>query len=323
MDATQDAIDYLGRRQPIGQQALGALPSDDSGFGGVVAPPVTGPGAGPGGAPGLGTIARSPVLTPQSQSALALAARALGTADRGWGWLRSLFGQGGPDTGAGLGAEASAGGADQLASSAGAGSSFGAEVAPSWGALGASMQAAAPIWAGLTAVVDLLGPHTFPFEGLLNSIFGFDDPSSSWLNFGGNVRNTLTDIEARNAGLAGALLTGTTDAELQSALGSWRTDVGRLVPGWGKDAGAWDLPDLPGAGGTAHEWKTEWDFAPELLGLRAELAAARAGKPAAERQSAFLDAAKAWQTEQAAKRAQREADAREWERAYDPGTGAP
>jgi len=314
MDATADAIDYLGRRQPRGQQVIGGLPTSESAFGGESLAPVT-PALGGGGAGGavsgggvapLAAIAKSPTLTPESQSALALAARTLGAGQQGWGWLRSFFGDSGPDTGA----------AGDIAGGVGA-AAFGADIAPSWAALGSALGAAGPIWAGLTSAVDLLGEGKLPFQGLIESLFGLGGPSKAWMNFGGGVRNTLQSEELANEQLGGALLDANTPESQQAALGAWRQAIGAVLPGWGKGAGAWDIPDIAGGTGQKHEWKTEFDFAPEILGLRSELDAARRGLPADQRKSAFLEAARTWQGEQDAKAAERQRQQDEWQRMYD------
>lgn len=321
MDPTQDAIDYLGRRQPLGQQVIGGLPISESAFGGEVTAPMTpgfstgiGGSSGVGSAPPLAQIATSPTLTPESQSALSLAARTLGAGQQGMNWWNSLFGNGGE-----VARDFSGG---ELAGGLGA-ASFGADVAPSWSAVGSALGAAGPIWAGLTAAVDLLGEGKLPFQGLIESLFGIGGPSEQWMNFGGNVRNTLQGEELANETLGSGLLNANTPEQQQAALGAWRQAIGALVPGWGKDAGPWELPDIPGAGGTRHEWKTEMDFGGELAGLRALLDAARQGQPIDARRTSFLDAARQWQSGQDAIKSKREQDDQEWLRTYDPGTGAP
>jgi hypothetical protein len=328
-----DVLDYLGRRQPIGQQTIGGLPSSDGelggvGFGGGVGAPVTGLG-GPsgdttGGSGGLGVIARTPILRPESQSALSLAARAVGAGQQGWNWLNAIFGDssvaGSAPSWSTLGAEAWAGGADQLASS-GATTGVGGEAA--LGGFGV-LSEAAPIWGGLVAAVDLLGPHTLPFQGIIESLFGLNEPSQAWLNFGGSLRNTLMSTETANEQLGRALLGANTQDEQLAALNTWRQAIRAAIPGWGPndDAQSWEIPGLPGATGRNHEWRTVMDFTPEVLGLRAELDAARQGLPSDARQRAFLEAAQGWQAEQTALRQRRDQDYQDWLSTYDPGSGS-
>lgn len=312
-DAISSALDYLGREQPIGQKSISGLPTSSlSAGGGGVAAPVTGPGAGPGGTPGAGPLAQisqSPVLVPESQSALSLAAGALGGGQQAMNWLNTFFGgESGGLAGLspaqyGLAATAEHGATDVIPGTGGAaGGLFGAGADPSFGALGAALGTAGPIWAGLTALVDLIGEGRLPFQGLVEQIFGLNQPSKEWLNFGGDVRNTMGGIEQANQQFAGSLL----GSDPSQALDAWRSAIQAIVPGWGQTPGQ-DIPDLPGATGKPHEWKSEYDFAPEVLGLRAEYDAARAGQSPEQRTQAFKDAAQTWQAQQDAARMAREA----------------
>src|SRR5262249_6575478 len=143
----------------------------------------------PAGTTPLTAIAKSPTLSADQQSALALAVRALSTGESGFNWfnrLSDLASAGDQGAGAiltpsgqfttsapeilrdiqfpnqfGFTGEFDVP-ADLAGFGAGGGAAFGAGAEASLGAFNAALGAAAPIWAGLTAAVELIGEGKIP-----------------------------------------------------------------------------------------------------------------------------------------------------------------
>jgi TP901 family phage tail tape measure protein len=103
--------------------------------------------------------------------------------------------------------------------------------------------------------------------GFLGGLFG-GGPSERWLSFGGRLGETLNLEQGATNALTGALKASATTGDVQSAIADWKSAVGGRVGGFGAGSGPFDLPSLPGAGGSAHEGGAVADFEPQLVELR-------------------------------------------------------
>lgn len=282
-------LDYLGRRQPIGQQRS-AVPPEESG-GGAPGPlaggqPAAVPGTpgGPTGQPGS-TAGANPGARLSGPSALNLALLSGLSGLKALSFARALIGSGSEATGAGT---AGAGVGFTTSGEAVIGGGGLAE-APALATGFELLGQAAPYWAALTAAVDLLGEGKPPFYDVLNAIFGFDQPSRAWRTYPSRLAETSQLEDATSADLARTLATAQGPDEIRQAIAQWEQTIGERIKGFGQGAGEFEIPGLPSATGGRHE-RQAVDFTPVTLGLQALVEAALRGEPVNDRIAAFLAA---------------------------------
>lgn len=322
-DALSSTLDYLGRRQPIGQRNLSGLPTESGG--GLPGGPVTGLPSDSGGAEEdaapVGTTAEdaTPItgrLEDGPDQTLSTVLQGLSAGKKITDIAGLLNSLGGNATSVSqllseLGLEQSALGqvsggelalgaepwsfgmfsepASQVSGGELAlGAAEGASAADA--ALGGAMTLgqAAPIWGLLTALVDFLGEGKLPFEGLLNSIFHFNDPSQAWRTFPLRLQGTLQAADQGLVNLAQGLLGAEGPEAADAAVANWQEGMRPVIPGWNPLPG--EIAGLPGATGERHEGRMTYDPNITIMGLRALQQAARGGQSREERQRAFVDA---------------------------------
>lgn len=304
---------FLGR--PTSITLGGAEPGAQAGTldaGGGVPPGAPGPGGGgiPGAGPPTGATGAGGAGTPGGQRTIQIGdtpfpiLSLLSAGSRIQDLISGLFGGGGNLAGTGLSGAGLGFSTSGLAEIGGGGLAEGPALATGFSVLGQ----AAPIWAGLTAAVDLLGEGKVPFQGLIDYFFpGTFGPSVDWMTFGPRLGQTLQATDAATTEFARTLVGAQGQDAVTQAVEAWKRAVGEVVPNFGAGTGPLDIPGLPGATGSRHEGRILADFAPTTAGLQALLQAALQGLSPEDRIAAFQAGAQPLLDERAAFMAQLQA----------------
>ncbi len=143
------------------------------------------------------------------------------------------------------------GGAATVAGTAGAGASA---VAGTAGLSAAAALGAAPVTAAMLIglIGQLTGNEDIPFQ-----LGPKPDP---YAMFGEKLGNTLGEESTGLRALYQALPTVGSRAELSQLLDAFKANQAGRIGGYGVGSDPFSIPALPGAGGSAHEWKQTSDF---------------------------------------------------------------
>lgn len=319
-DDTSWVLDYLGQRQPIGRSTLSGLPSESGGgtAGAPVTPVAPAPAGGQNEDAPIGGAAPQTPFSQSGPSPTQLALTGLGVANKGMNMAKliqamfqngslgsvgedtiaSLLGQQIPNEDiswlleqfpegadvatdfAGLGSEA-AGAASEAATAAG--TELAGTVSSAW---------AGPIFSAMKSFIDFVGEGKTPVDWILNlidpSIMG---PSKAWMTFGPRLGKTLQGTDQATTELAESLFGAQNPSAVQAALDSFRQSMGQIIPDFGRDVPAGEIPGIPGSTGSRHEGRiTPVDPNITRLGLIALRDAALAGASPEDRLAAFVGA---------------------------------
>lgn len=239
---------------------------------------------------GIGQLAGSPELSLAGRG-IGLGTNLAGLASGGLSGVSSL---GGATSGAGalaaiLGLIAQQTGNKKLGQAATVlGSTAGAVAGGTAAATGGAGAAAAASSLGLSAGIaggvgaasGALGAMAIPLAVVtIADMFGsggrmwpdaFSKSMGDWASFGSSLKNTLTGSGQNLARLAKALPFTGSKAELSTLLGSYAQGMRNAgIGGYGEGAAPFTIPNVPGAGGSAHEWGQVADFGPQVNQLQA------------------------------------------------------
>jgi len=184
------------------------------------------------------------------------AAGTAGTAGAGAGAVAALLGLLAQETGnADLGKAASALGLGAGAATTGAGiGATAAGEAVAGGAAGAAALPLAAAWLPIMALTMATGESP-NFADIATG--GREDP---WTTFGSRLGQTLGQEGQDLSSLASILPYVNSQAGLNDLLSQFKSSVGQRVGGYGEGAAPFTIPNLPGAGGSAHEGGANVDF---------------------------------------------------------------
>lgn len=155
--------------------------------------------------------------------------------------------------------------------------------------IGAAAGAAlAPVTAALLidSILQLAGSEDAP--NLIGSMM--EGTVGHYPFFGTKLANTLSAEKTNLSALSGALPYVQSQQQLADLLSQYKQRVGQNVGGYGEGSDPYAIPDLPGAGGSAHEGGINADFSPQVTSLNQLIGQLKGGLPA----TGGGDAAQLW-----------------------------